>query len=115
MLQRLILLTLLVSSAISAAPNKQNYDENPTATEFDSRIAILPSMLKDRDTVNGKAFISYCTQCHDLPNPEGHTARSWPAVVSRMRQHSLNIGGAIPSDNTLKGIVLFLQDHAKQR
>jgi hypothetical protein len=35
----------------------------------------------------GKIFAIACTQCHALPDPRRHTAREWPAVVERMKQH----------------------------
>ncbi|MEN3353522.1 MAG: hypothetical protein V7640_1680 [Betaproteobacteria bacterium] len=37
----------------------------------------------------GQMFALACSQCHALPDPRRHTAREWPRVVERMRQHML--------------------------
>ncbi len=35
----------------------------------------------------GQMFSIACSQCHALPDPRRHTAREWPQVVRRMKQH----------------------------
>jgi hypothetical protein len=35
----------------------------------------------------GGIFALACSQCHALPDPQRHTAREWPDVVARMKQH----------------------------
>lgn len=38
-------------------------------------------------TPAGQIFSLACSQCHALPDPLRHTAREWPAVVTRMQNH----------------------------
>lgn len=38
-------------------------------------------------TKAGGIFALACSQCHALPDPQRHTAREWPEVVARMKQH----------------------------
>jgi cytochrome c2 len=40
-------------------------------------------------TEAGKMYALACTQCHELPDPQRHTASEWPAVVQRMHGHML--------------------------
>ena len=41
------------------------------------------------NTPAGQIFSIACSQCHALPDPRQHTAREWPQVVERMKQHML--------------------------
>ena len=43
--------------------------------------------LPEPASEGAKALALYCVQCHDLPPPGMHSARRWPAVLQRMRQH----------------------------
>lgn len=68
----------------------------------------------------GQMFSIACSQCHALPDPRRHTAREWPRVVQRMRQHmswaNVVVGASelrtTPELNT-REIIRFLQRHAR--
>ncbi len=50
---------------------------------------ILPERLESSglpqaDTRGARLVALYCVQCHNLPNPAMHDARTWPKVVRRM-------------------------------
>jgi len=46
-----------------------------------------PNRYPDIATAEAEAFRLACKQCHVLPDPARHTAREWPAVVSRMQRN----------------------------
>lgn len=43
-----------------------------------------PSQLPDAGSRGARLVSLYCVQCHNLPDPAMHDARSWPEVVRRM-------------------------------
>lgn len=45
---------------------------------------IAPEELPDPEAEGARLLVRYCTGCHGLPSPAGHTAREWPGVVDRM-------------------------------
>jgi hypothetical protein len=71
-------------------------------------------------TTAGQMYHLACSQCHSLPDPRRHTAREWPAVVERMKQHmawaNVIVGASelrtVPELNTAE-IVRFLQRYAR--
>ncbi|MBX9811637.1 MAG: hypothetical protein K2Y16_08515 [Burkholderiales bacterium] len=82
-------------------------------TEIDPRTPALK-------TTAGQMFSIACSQCHALPDPRRHTAREWPRVVQRMKQHmswaNIVVGASelrtIPELNTQE-IIRFLQRYAR--
>jgi len=44
-----------------------------------------PGLTQALTTEDGRMFQGACSQCHDLPDPAGHRAAEWPAVVERMQ------------------------------
>jgi cytochrome c553 len=65
------------------------------------------------DTSAGKAFQATCAQCHGAPNPATHTNNEWPRVVLRMKSHIIRTGKNLPDQETLLGIIEYLQSHSK--
>lgn len=43
-----------------------------------------PSGLPEADSRGARLVALYCVQCHNLPSPAMHDARSWPEIVRRM-------------------------------
>lgn len=68
----------------------------------------------------GQIYSLACSQCHALPDPQRHTARQWPAVVERMKEHmawaNVIVGASelrtVPALDTAE-IVRLLQRHAR--
>ncbi len=68
----------------------------------------------------GQMFSIACSQCHALPDPRRHTAREWPKVVQRMKQH-MSWGNVVVGSSELRTnpvlkteeITRFLQRHAR--
>jgi hypothetical protein len=54
----------------------------------------------------------YCGECHVPPAPAAHTAREWPQVVARMKQHMVIQGEAVPDPEQLREIIDYLRQHA---
>lgn len=71
-------------------------------------------------TTAGQMFSIACSQCHALPDPRRHTAREWPKVVQRMKQHmswaNVVVGASeLRTEPVLKTdeIIRFLQRYAR--
>jgi hypothetical protein len=68
-------------------------DETSRIVEYLRRHALRPvadaSPLLRRalEGEQGRMFAQACSQCHALPDPAGHSAGEWPAVVRRMEQN----------------------------
>ncbi len=67
----------------------------------------------------GRMFRAACDQCHELPDPAGHRAGEWPAIVERMQanmQWMNRVVGSIddPREPRLdpQRIIAFLQEFA---
>ncbi len=54
-------------------------------------------------------FMAECSRCHELPNPRQHSAEDWPAVVIRMRQHSVQMLRRSPPQSEVQEVILYLE------
>lgn len=82
--------------------------------------AIDPKRYPALHTAEGEAFRLACDQCHALPDPGRHSAKEWPKVVQRMKQHVAwagTIEGAANSRYRLREdeIIRFLQQNSRIR
>lgn len=93
----------------------------PTGAELDTLLAYLqhyafkpidPARYPDLDTTAGRAFGTFCAQCHSPPDPRLHPAQEWPAVVARMRGHMTDMGKAVPDETTTREILGFLEQES---
>ncbi|MDP7569359.1 MAG: hypothetical protein QF677_05570 [Arenicellales bacterium] len=82
-------------------------------------IELLPDPLSP-----GAALLNqYCTQCHNLPGPDRHTAADWHKVVSKMHvlmDVSHQFGGLMGRVDTMqdeqqKTLLTYLQRHSATR
>ncbi len=78
-----------------------------------------PVLTRALATDDGRMFQGACNQCHELPDPAGHRAGEWPAIVERMQQNMQWMNRVVgstadPREPTLdpRRIVDFLQAHA---
>ena len=73
-------------------------------------------------TGDGLMFQGACNQCHELPDPAGHRAGEWPAIVERMQLNMQWMNRVVGSER-IPGeprfdparIIGFLQAHAGDR
>jgi hypothetical protein len=72
--------------------------------------------LPDPDSAGAKLVSTYCTQCHATPSPTLHSAKEWTDVTQRMhvRTESGWKGVKTPTEQEMKTIVAYLQEHARQ-
>lgn len=54
-------------------------------------------------------FSNTCSRCHELPDPQQHTAQDWGAVVIRMAEHSEQMIGEWISPQDREQIMLYLE------
>lgn len=81
-----------------------------------------PAALPNADSRGAKLMGTYCTQCHELPDPGAYSADEWPRVMERMslrikalgsrRCHLLQL--AIPTDQEKSEILAYLRRSAFQ-
>lgn len=96
----------------------------PTGAELKTLLAYLQqhayqpidsARYPDLDTAAGRAFGTFCAQCHAPPDPQQHTAKEWPAAVARMRRHMADMGKAVPDETATREILEFLQRNSHAR
>lgn len=83
------------------------------------RRIIIPSgltvgQLPDPQSKGAALFASYCSQCHNLPNPKMHSKGEWPMMFEKMMGHAELMAGAslevkTPVDKEKKEIVSYLE------
>ncbi|MCP4277271.1 MAG: hypothetical protein GY779_13055 [Gammaproteobacteria bacterium] len=64
----------------------------------------------------------YCTQCHNLPGPDRHTAAEWSEVAAKMfmlMEVSNRFGGLMGQVENMRpqdqqGLIIYLQRHASK-
>lgn len=54
--------------------------------------------LPDPNSAGARLVVQHCSQCHDLPQPNMHSATDWPVVARRMW---LRVEGLTPALNVL--------------
>jgi hypothetical protein len=111
-------------SEMMAGVEAPSPDEKQAIVAYHRKHALQPLDAKRLPEVNSPAAESFrvaCKQCHALPDPRMHTAREWPAVVSRMQKNMewMNrvVGTKpIPGEPQLRieDINAFLIRHARQ-
>jgi hypothetical protein len=52
-----------------------------------SQTPLDPARYPEVNRPSGEAFRLACNQCHELPDPQRHTAQEWRAVVARMQEN----------------------------
>ena len=65
-------------------------EETRAIVAYHRKHALRPldaKLLPEVKSASAASFRLACEQCHALPDPRMHTAKDWPAVVSRMRKN----------------------------
>jgi hypothetical protein len=73
--------------------------------------------LPDPDSPGARLVSTYCVQCHAAPQPTLHTAKEWAGVTQRMhiRMQSGWQGIKTPTEQEMKTIVAYMQNHARKQ
>lgn len=126
---KLFTLTLLAVSMVGCAdgtPSREGTGQAGPAT-FDelllasARVALPPvgfsaADLPDPEAPAAQQVARYCTACHALPSPQGHSATDWPGVIRRMwlRMDRINPSFEVPIPNGAERLVMleYLLDNA---
>jgi hypothetical protein len=86
-----------------------NAAERFTMTQYMLDNALKVSMGDLPDYLGREYFILTCDRCHERPDPRQHSVQDWPAVVSRMRQHMVDLLGDSPIQAEMRDITAYLQ------
>lgn len=88
--------------------------------------AVEPNQLPEPRSEGARLAVTYCVQCHYLPNPAMHNAAKWRPVVERMvwrMEGKGNLGRLMqemmadvkaPSANERAKLLRYLQKHAQR-
>jgi cytochrome c5 len=68
--------------------------------------------LPEQQSEGAQLLQQFCGECHALPAPSAHTAREWPQVVDRMKQHMVTQGKSAPDREQLRKLIDYLQNNA---
>ena len=52
--------------------------------------------LPEPGSRGARLYASYCSQCHNLPNPKMHSTDDWPIMFEKMTEHSRLMAGLNP-------------------
>jgi cytochrome c5 len=94
--------------------------EKPSGKGERIRKIIIPEglskgeMIPEPESRGGSLFDTYCSQCHNLPNPVMYASDEWPVLFERMVQHARRIGHAmegivLPTVKEKENIITYLQ------
>ncbi|MBF0610967.1 MAG: hypothetical protein G8345_04925 [Magnetococcales bacterium] len=77
--------------------------------------AMRPATLNkvDMEQPGAKEYVTYCSQCHQLPDPQMHTKGEWPKVTARMAKHMGSMAKNLADQATLTTINGYLQANAR--
>jgi hypothetical protein len=69
------------------------------------------STKKSASSQKGYAQVhTFCTGCHQPPNPQQHTPKQWPLVLERMQAHMQRQRMRLPDSSEVKLILEYLDD-----
>jgi len=126
---------LLFSVAASAqdssqliADAKRRWTESPHGPMLER---ILPptfevSQLPAPKSRGARLMVTYCVQCHNLPNPAMHEAKKWPTVFERMvvrmrgrgnmgeLMHEMMAGVQAPSEEEARVLLAYLRRYGQK-
>jgi len=79
----LLLMTLLMSLPVAASHAWADID---LCEVYQDKLppGLTLASLPEADSTGAALLHQYCTQCHNLPGPDRHTAAEWRDVASRM-------------------------------
>ena len=123
-----LIFLVTASNADEISDARKRWSESPHGPLLER---ILPptfdaAQLPERESRGAKLPVSYCVQCHNLPNPAMHDAARWPGVVRRMvprMEGKGNLGKLMadmmagvrsPSAEEERVIVAYLRKHAQK-
>jgi cytochrome c5 len=122
------LLLVFLAHADEIAEAKKRWAESPHGPLLER---ILPptfeaTQLPEPDSRGARLTLTYCVQCHNLPNPAMHDAARWPGVVARMvprMEGKGNLGAVMadmmagvraPTRDEERIIVAYLRKHGQK-
>ena len=80
-----MLITVIILTAITASCQNKSSDKSA----WPSSLLLMPKGLKqeempDPNSEGAKLTILYCSQCHGIPYPAGHSASDWVVIMRKM-------------------------------
>ena len=91
-------------------------EEHKTILDYLKRHAFEPLNAGPSVPLEGKgglAFLTFCSQCHDLPHPRQHLVSEWPKVVDRMQDYAYFVGRRMITDAEKEAITDFLKSKGR--
>ncbi|HEC16126.1 MAG TPA: hypothetical protein ENI99_06085 [Sedimenticola sp.] len=77
-----------------------------------------PRDLPEPDSIEARLLATYCSQCHNLPNPKMYSRAEWPERFARMMHHADAMGKMpgfkAPTDDEKGRISAYLQKYGMQ-
>ena len=91
-MQLLVAIALLAADAATPAARDAvamatyRWEQSPHGAMLERILppSLEPRQLPDPKTAGARLVVTYCVQCHYLPNPAMHDAARWKSVVARM-------------------------------
>jgi mono/diheme cytochrome c family protein len=96
----------------SEVPDQEEQQELLKYLQSHALISIQKEELPDAQSEGAELFSKDCSKCHALPDPSKHLSTEWPAVISRMRQHMVQLKMDNLSDQEADEILNYLEQNA---
>lgn len=65
--------------------------------------SLTADQLPDPQSKGAALFVSYCSQCHNLPSTKMHSSDDWPMRFEKMMDHAMLMAGTSPGIKTPAG------------
>ena len=106
-MRRSMLLVMLIVASNIASAHMMNGSMGRGAQQ--------PSTQDDsnKTTTGQKGYAltqTYCTGCHQPPNPVQHTPQQWPQVIERMQRYMQQQRRRLPDSSEVKLILQYLDN-----
>jgi cytochrome c5 len=96
----------------SEVPDQTEQQELLKYLQSHALISIQKEALPNAQSEGAESFSKACSRCHALPDPSKHLSSEWPAVVSRMRQHMIQLKMGDITDEQAEQILDYLEQNS---
>ena len=107
-MKRITILALLIATSSAASAQMMNGNMMGRSAMSQEQ----PSRSQDAaNKQNGYAVTqTYCTGCHQPPDPRQHTPQEWPRVIERMQTYMQQQRRRLPASSEVKLILQYLDN-----
>jgi cytochrome c5 len=77
--------------------------------------SVPEASMPEAGSPSASLFKEFCTQCHALPDPKGHTPSEWGAILEKMKANMKTMNKKVMTAAQRDEILAYLDKNAKRR